>query len=149
MNCLEQVHGNSHLLGVMHLRLITIIALYAWSLLDPLDMSPYVDVSSPPSSPIAFILVADIGPLGTPIYIFLGHPRDRLLRSLVNLLNKHFGLAQVRRMSRAALFHMRLGARCEHLLHCRRNSLVVLADEVGGWNIAPGGTGELGSLHQT
>ena len=43
---------------------------------------------------------------------------------------------------------MRFGARGEHLLIRRRRGLVVLADEIGRWNIAPGGTGELGSLHR-
>ena len=51
-------------------------------------------------------------------------------------------------MSRAALFHMRFGARCECLLIRRRYSPIVLADEVGGWDIAPGGASELGSLHR-
>ena len=51
-------------------------------------------------------------------------------------------------MPRAALFHMGIGARCECLLKLRRSSLIVLADEVGGWDIAPGGASELGSLHR-
>lgn len=72
---------------------------------------------------------------------------DRLLRSLVNLSNKHLRLAQVRRMSRAAPFHLRFGARCEHLLVLRGSTPIVFADEVGRWNIAPGGVSELGSLH--
>lgn len=72
---------------------------------------------------------------------------DRLLRSLVNLFNEHLGLTQVWRMSRAAPFHLRFGARCEHLLVLSGSSLIVLADEVGRWNIAPGGASELGSLH--
>lgn len=50
-------------------------------------------------------------------------------------------------MSRAALFHLRFGARCKHLLVLRGNGLVTLTDEIGGRNIAPGGARELGSLH--
>ena len=50
-------------------------------------------------------------------------------------------------MSRAAFFDLRFGACSEHLLVLRRSSVVVLADEVGGWDVTPGGTRELGSLH--
>ena len=50
-------------------------------------------------------------------------------------------------MSRVALFHLRFGTRCEHLLVLRGSSLIVLADEISGWNVAPGGASGLGSLH--
>ena len=50
-------------------------------------------------------------------------------------------------MSRAAPFHLRFYIRCERLLVLRGSSLIVLADEIGRWNIAPGGMSELGSLH--
>ncbi len=73
--------------------------------------------------------------------------RDRFLGSLVNHLDQHLGLAQMRRMSRAAPLHMRFGARCDYLLILRGGSLVVLTDEVRGWDVAPGGAGQLGSLY--
>ena len=72
---------------------------------------------------------------------------DRLLRSLVNFSNKHFGLAQVWRIARAAIFHPRFGPSCEHLLVLRGNSLIVFVDEVDGWDITPGGASELDGLH--
>ena len=51
------------------------------------------------------------------------------------------------RMSRAALLHLGLGFRREHLLVLRGSGLVVLADEIGGRDVAPGGPRELGFLH--
>ncbi len=50
-------------------------------------------------------------------------------------------------MSRAAPLDLRFGTRREHLLVLRGSGLIVLADEVGRWNITPGGASELGSLH--
>ena len=72
--------------------------------------------------------------------------RDCFLGSLVNLLDQHLGLAQMRRVSRAAPFHMRFGARCNYFLILRRGSMVVLTDGVRGWDVAPGGAGQLRSL---
>ena len=77
----------------------------------------------------------------------LGHLCDRLLSSLVNLVGKHLWLAQMWRMSRVALLHLRLGACREHLLMLRGNGVIILADQVGGRDIAPGGARDLGSLH--
>ncbi len=77
----------------------------------------------------------------------LDRVRNCFLGSLVNLLDQHLGLAQMRRMSRAAPFHMRFGARCNYLLILRRGSMVVLTDEVRGWDVAPGGAGQLRSLY--
>lgn len=91
--------------------------------------------------------MAEPGALGHLTYFLLGQSCDRLLSSLVNLVNKHLRLAQMWRMSRGAFLHPRFGARGEHLLVLGRSSVVVLADEVGGWDVAPGGTSELGSLH--
>lgn len=80
--------------------------------------------------------------------MLLAQPCDRLLSSLMNLLDKHLWLAQLWRMSRAALLHLRLGTCCEHFLVLRGSSVIILADEVGGRDIAPSGARELGSLHQ-
>lgn len=66
----------------------------------------------------------------------------------MNLLNKHVGLAQVWRMARVALLHMRFGARCEHLLVLNGNSLIIFGDEVGGWDITPGGASEFRGLYR-
>ena len=77
----------------------------------------------------------------------LGYLCDCLLRSLVDLLNKHPRLAQMWRVSRAAPFHLRLGACCKHFLVLRGSSVIILADEVGGRDVAPGGARELGSLY--
>ena len=95
----------------------------------------------------AIILCQHLFPLSRLIALVIVQSCDRLLRSLVNLLNKHFWLAQVWRMARAALFHLCFGARCEHLLVLRGSSLIVFADEIGGWNIAPGRASELSRLH--
>lgn len=72
---------------------------------------------------------------------------NRLLRSLVDLFNEQSGLTQLWRMSGAAPLHLRFGSRCEHLLILSGDGLIVLADEVGRWNITPGGASELGCLH--
>ena len=66
----------------------------------------------------------------------------------MNLLDKHLWLAQLWRMSRAALLHLRIGACCKLLLILRGSSVIILADEVGGRDIPPGGARKLGRLHQ-
>lgn len=66
----------------------------------------------------------------------------------MNLSNKHLRPAQMWRMSRTASSHLRSSARREHLLVLKRSRLIVLTNEIGGWNVAPGGTSEFGLLHQ-
>ena len=105
-------------------------------------------ISLPPGLSIFLSHVScQLGALGFPIYVFRTQVCNSFLSSLVDLFNKHIRLAQMWRMSRAALFHLRLGHCCKRFLVLSGDSLIILTDEVGRWNIAPGSASELGRLH--
>ena len=60
---------------------------------------------------------------------------------------QHLRLAQLRRMPRPNPLNPRLCARGESLLILCRHRLIVLGDEIGRGDVAPGSAGDLRSLY--